>query len=145
MLKAYTRETSEARAFEDESAAYRERMLSLARVDAAWRPVFLLVIGLSQILVVWMGGRLVVEGVITIGNIVEYIIYVALMTWPVAALGFVISMVQRAAASIDRINAILDTEPSIADSEETDHAMPVLQGSIAFDRVFFRCELFVEF
>ena len=140
VLKAYTREESEAHAFETESASYRERMLSLARVDAAWRPVFLLVIGLSQILVVWMGGRLVVEGAITIGNIVEYIIYVALMTWPVAALGFVISMVQRAAASIDRINAILDTEPAIADDEQTNHAVTHIQGRIAFDKVYFRYE-----
>ena len=61
VLKAYTREESEARAFEQESDAYRERMLSLALVDAAWRPVFLLIVGLSQIIVVWMGGRLVVE------------------------------------------------------------------------------------
>ena len=140
VLKAYTREESEARAFEEESAAYRERMLSLARVDAAWRPVFLLVIGLSQILVVWMGGRLVVEGIITIGNIVEYIIYVALMTWPVAALGFVISMVQRASASIERINAILDTSPAIADGAQTNEAITDVQGSIRFDNVSFRYE-----
>ncbi|MFQ5571511.1 MAG: ABC transporter ATP-binding protein [Rhodothermales bacterium] len=140
VLKAYTREESEARAFEHESDAYRTRMLSLAKVDASWRPVFILIVGLSQIFVVWMGGRLVVEGVITIGNIVEYIIYVALMTWPVAALGFVISMVQRASASISRIHQILDTEPSIADSEQTDTSISRIQGRIAFDHVYFRYE-----
>ena len=140
VLKAYTREESEARAFEQESATYRERMLSLARVDAAWRPVFLLIVGLSQIIVVWIGGRLVVEGVITIGNIVEYIIYVALMTWPVASMGFVITMIQRASASIIRINAILDTEPAIADSERTDSTVTGIRGSITFDHVYFRYE-----
>ncbi len=140
VLKAYTREESEARAFEEESTTYRERMLSLARVDAAWRPVFLLIVGLSQIIVVWIGGRLVVEGAITIGNIVEYIIYVALMTWPVASMGFVITMIQRASASIIRINAILDTEPAIADSEQTDSAVTGIRGSITFDHVFFRYE-----
>lgn len=140
VLKAYTREESEAVSFEEESATYRERMLGLARVDAAWRPVFLLIVGLSQIIVVWMGGRLVVEGVITIGNIVEYIIYVALMTWPVAALGFVISMVQRASASIVRINRILDTVPAIADGAQTDHTVNDLQGDLSFDHVFFRYE-----
>ena len=140
VLKAYTREESEAHAFEEESAAYRERMLSLARVDAAWRPVFLLIVGLSQIIVVWVGGRLVVEGAITIGNIVEYIIYVALMTWPVASMGFVITMIQRASASIIRINAILDTEPAIADSERTDATVTAIRGGIAFDHVFFRYE-----
>ncbi len=140
VLKAYTREQSEARAFEHESDAYRARMLSLARVDAAWRPVFLLIVGLSQIIVVWIGGRLVVEGAITIGNIVEYIIYVALMTWPVASMGLVITMIQRASASIIRINAILDTEPAIADSQRTDPAVTGIRGSITFDHVYFRYE-----
>ena len=140
VLKAYTREQSEARAFERESDAYRARMLSLARVDAAWRPVFLLIVGLSQIIVVWIGGRLVVEGAITIGNIVEYIIYVALMTWPVASMGLVITMIQRASASIIRINAILDTEPAIADSQRTDPAVTSIRGSITFDHVYFRYE-----
>ncbi len=83
---------------------------------------------------------LVVEGVITIGNIVEYIIYVALMTWPVASMGFVITMIQRASASIIRINAILDTEPAIADSERTDSAVTGIRGSITFDHVYFRYE-----
>ncbi len=138
VLKAYTREEAEAHAFEEESRAYRARMLSLARIDAAWRPVFLLVIGMSQILVVWMGGRLVADGVITIGNIVEYIIYVALMTWPVASLGFVISMVQRAAASVERINSVLDTEPEITDTERTDPRLREVKGRIAFENVSFR-------
>lgn len=140
VLKAYTREDSEARAFEEESATYRTRMLDLAKADAAFRPVFLLLVGLSQIIVVWMGGRLVVEGVITIGNIVEYIIYVIMMTWPVAALGFVITMVQRAAASMIRLNRIFDSLPDISDSEKTDQAITSVKGRITFDQVSFRYE-----
>ncbi|HMB90190.1 MAG TPA: ABC transporter ATP-binding protein [Rhodothermales bacterium] len=140
VLKAYTREESEAQAFEHESETYKRRMLDLAKVDAAWRPVFLLLVGMSQIIVVWVGGRLVVEGTITIGNIVEYIIYVALMTWPVAALGFVITMIQRAAASISRLHRILDTEPSIADSADTNEAITAIKGRITFDHVSFRYE-----
>ena len=138
VLKAYAREVSEAKAFDDESAAYKTRVLSLAKVDAAWRPVFVTVIGVSQILVVWMGGRLVTEGVITIGNIVEYMIYIALITWPVAALGFVISMVQRASASISRIHAILDAKPEIGNTSITDHSITELAGGIAFENVSFR-------
>ncbi|NBB86918.1 MAG: ATP-binding cassette domain-containing protein [Bacteroidetes bacterium] len=140
VLKAYTRERAEAEAFEDESDAYRARTLDLALVDAAWRPVFLLLVGLSQIIVVWVGGRLVMEGAITIGNIAEYIIYVALMTWPVASLGFVITMVQRASASMIRLNHIFDTEPDIADSERTDPSIQQIEGAIAFDHVSFRYE-----
>ncbi len=140
VLKAYAREESEAEAFEAESTAYKVRVLSLAKVEAAWRPVFVTVIGISQILVVWMGGRLVTEGIITIGNIVEYMIYIALITWPVAALGFVISMVQRASASISRIHDILDTKPEIYDSNTTDHSIQELAGRIVFEDVSFRYE-----
>jgi ATP-binding cassette subfamily B protein len=140
VLKAYTRENSEAESFEAESDEYKVRNLDLALVDAAWRPVFLLLVGLSTIIVVWVGGQLVVEGVITIGNIAEYIIYVALMTWPVASMGFVITMVQRASASVVRLNKILDTEPAIQDDERTDSSVEQIEGAIAFRDVSFRYE-----
>ncbi len=138
VIKAYAREDAEAVAFDDESRTYRTRMLDLAMVEAAWRPVFLLLVGMSTIIVVWVGGRLVVEGVITIGNIAEYIIYVAMMTWPVASMGFVITMVQRASASVVRLGEILDTEPSIADTDSTDSSIDELTGRITFDNVGFR-------
>ena len=138
VLKAYTRENAEAEAFEKESATYKDRMLDLARVDAAWRPIFLMLIGMSSIIVVWEGGRLVIEGAITIGNIAEYIIYVTMMTWPVASLGFVITMVQRASASMTRLCAILDTEPDIQDSEHTDPTIKEIQGHIAFEGVGYK-------
>ncbi len=140
VLKAYTREAGEARAFDRESNSYRKRMLDLALVDAAWRPVFLLLIGLSQVIVVWVGGRLIVEGAITIGNIAEYLIYVAMMTWPVASIGFVITMVQRASASMIRLNRILDTAPAIADGPRTDASVTGVQGALRFENVSFRYE-----
>lgn len=137
VLKAYTREAAEAEVFDEESRSYRARMLDLALVEAAWRPVFLLLVGISTIIVVWVGGRLVVEGAITIGNIAEYIIYVALMTWPVASMGFVITMIQRASASITRIGHILDSEPDIADTELTESDVAEVGGAITFDHVSF--------
>lgn len=140
VLKAYTRERAEAASFDEESSQYRSRMLDLARLDAAWRPAFLLLVGLSQIIVVWVGGRLVMEGVVTIGNIAEYLIYVALMTWPVASLGYVITMVQRASASMIRLNEIFDTEPAIADTERTDPSIKTIDGAVAFEDVTFRYE-----
>jgi ATP-binding cassette subfamily B multidrug efflux pump len=138
VLKAYTREDAESAAFDRESMIYRKRMMDLARVDATWHPVFLLLVGFSTILVIWVGGGLVMEGIITIGNIAEYIIYVALMTWPVASLGFVISMVQRASASMIRLNQILDTEPDILDNERTDHSITKIEGRITFRNVSYR-------
>jgi len=138
VLKAYVRETFEAEQFDEASEAYRRRAMALARVEAAWRPVFLVLIGLSTILVIWVGGRLVMSGVLTLGNIAEYIIYVALMTWPVASLGFVISLIQRAAASTERLFEILDTPPDIQDTEHTRQDIQSIQGEIAFKNVYFK-------
>ena len=138
VLKAYTREEAEADAFEDESRDYKKRNLDLALVDSAWRPTFLLLVGLSTIIVVWVGGRLVAEGVITIGNIAEYIIYVSIMTWPVASLGFIITMIQRASASVKRLQKIVDTEPDIADTERTDPSITDIDGRITFENVWFQ-------
>lgn len=140
VVKAYTREAAEARAFDQESETYRKRSLDLARVDAMWRPVFLILVGLSTIIVVWIGGRLVIAGVVTIGNIAEYIIYVALMTWPVASLGYIINMIQRASASMKRLNQIFDTEPAIRDTEQTDVSITCIHGRIAFSNVSYRYE-----
>ncbi len=138
VLKAYTREEAEATSFEDESALYRDRMLDLALVDAIWRPVFLILIGMSAIIVVWVGGGLVAEGAITIGNSAEFIIYVTLMTWPVASMGFVITMIQRAAASMTRLSDILDARPDVQDSDRTDASLTDVTGAIAFEKVGFK-------
>ena len=138
VIKAYTREAFEASVFDEESDVYRGRALALARVDAAFRPIFVLIIGMAVILVVWVGGLQVMQGKITIGNIAEYIIYVTIMTWPVAALGFVLNMIQRADASMTRLCEVLDTKPGIQDGEETDRGITELNGSIAFQNVSYR-------
>lgn len=140
VLKAYTRENAEADVFDAESEAYRRRNLDLALVDAIWRPTFTVLIGLSTIIVVWVGGKLVMEGAITVGNIAEYIIYVAMMTWPVASFGYIVSMVQSAAASMTRLGKILDAEPEIQDDARTDASIRRLEGSLTFDDVWFRYE-----
>ncbi|MDA1028228.1 MAG: ABC transporter ATP-binding protein [Bacteroidetes bacterium] len=135
VLKAYVREEAEAEAFDTESAVYRMKSLDLAIVDAAWRPVFLILVGISTLIVVWVGGSLAIAGEITIGNVAEYIIYVSMMTWPVASMGFVITMVQRASASMIRLNDIFDATPSIVSSPE---AIEVdIEGNISFKDVSF--------
>ena len=140
VLKAYTREEAEEKAFSRESEQYRQKKMDLALVDAIWRPAFLMLVGLSTVIVVWVGGRLAMQGVVTIGNIAEYVLYVNIMTWPVASLGYVITMVQRGAASMKRLSNILDAEPEIADTEVTDHSIAEVEGAIAFDRVSYRFE-----
>ncbi|PEN13420.1 ABC transporter ATP-binding protein [Longibacter salinarum] len=140
VLKAYTREDAESEAFSSESEEYKRRNLDLALVESAWRPVFLLMVGISTIIVVWMGGRLVAQGTITIGNIVEYVLYVSMMTWPVASLGFVITMIQRASASVSRLHKIMDADPDIADGMQTDESIQEIDGRITFRDVSFSYE-----
>ncbi|MDA0379360.1 MAG: ABC transporter ATP-binding protein [Bacteroidetes bacterium] len=137
VLKAYVREESEAVAFDAESSDYRARSLKLAMVEAAWRPVFVTLVGASTLIVVWVGGSLTMTGEITIGNIAEYIIYVALMTWPVAAVGFVITMIQRASASMIRLNEVFDAQPSIPFEPHTEYT-PAIEGRITFRNACFR-------
>ncbi len=138
VMKAYAREDFESERFGKESAVYQRRTLDLAFVDAAFRPVIVVLIGLSTLLVVGVGGRLVIEGQLTIGNIAEFMIYVSILTWPVASFGFVISMVQQASASMSRIAELLDTEPAVRDGEQTDRSVLELEGRITFENVRFR-------
>ncbi|MCH7640492.1 MAG: ABC transporter ATP-binding protein [Bacteroidetes bacterium] len=138
VIKAYAREDFEAGRFDKESKGYQRRTLDLALVDAAFRPVIVVLIGLSLLLVVGVGGRLVIEGQLTIGNIAEFLIYVTILTWPVASFGFVISMVQQASASMSRIVEILDTEPAVQDGVQTNTSVDSIEGRITFENVRFR-------
>ena len=137
VVKAYAQEETWGRRIDAASEDYQDKALRLAWVDSAFRPVLMVLIGTSTILVVGVGGRLVIEGALSLGNIAEFIIYVANLTWPVASFGYVVSMVQQASASMARIVEILDTEPAVSDGDQTGAAAPV-QGALAFDDVTFR-------
>ena len=137
VVKAYAQEETWGRRIDAASEDYQGKALALARVDAAFRPVLMVLIGTSTVLVVGVGGQLVIEGQLSLGNIAEFIIYVANLTWPVASFGYVVSMVQQASASMARIAEILDTEPAVSDGPQTGAPAPV-EGALAFDHVTFR-------
>ncbi|WP_412068393.1 ABC transporter ATP-binding protein [Rubrivirga sp. IMCC43871] len=137
VVKAYAQEEAWGRRIDDASDDYQRRALDLALVDAAFRPVLLILIGLSTVLVVGVGGRLVIEGALSLGNIAEFIIYVANLTWPVASFGYVVSMIQQASASMDRIATILDTEPVVSDAPGVTEGTPI-EGRVTFDDVRYR-------
>ena len=134
VLKSFVRENQSATDFAAEADEYRKRSVNLAWVDAFFQPLMLLLIGLSTLLTVYVGGLGAISGEITVGNIAEFIIYVNMLTWPVAAVGWVTSLVQRAAASQERINEFLRTEPEIT----TPHHEPEnIDGKIEFKNVTF--------
>ena len=138
VVKAYAQEETWAGRIDDASTDYQERALDLARVDAAFRPILMTLIGASTVLVVAVGGRLVIAGELTVGNIVEFVLYVTILTWPVASFGYVVSMVQQASASMSRIVEILDIQPDIEDNEQTDVSITEVEGRITFEGVSFR-------
>ena len=113
VLKAFVRESDSARTFKRESDDYKDKSISLARVNALFIPLIMALVGLSSVITVFIGGGEVISGAISAGVIAEFIIYVNMLTWPVASLGWITSIVQRAAASQKRINEFLETKTDI--------------------------------
>lgn len=134
ILKSFVKEDAMAKEFTRESETYKRKNMELVKINAMFFPLMLLLVGLSTLLVVYIGGQEVIAGRASAGNIAEFIIYVNMLTWPVAALGWVTSIVQRAAASQERINEFLHLEPEIVSAK---NLMTQLNGKIEFKNVSF--------
>ena len=132
VLKAFTREDASVRQFTEESNDYRAKSLRLVRVDALFFPLIMALVGISTILTVYIGGMQVIAGTITVGNVAEFVIYVNMLTWPVASLGWTASLIQRAAASQQRINEFLDVQTDIISRR---HVRADVKGHIVFRNV----------
>lgn len=113
VLKAYGREQYSVSRFEVQSLEYRKQTIGLVKIESMFQPIMILLIGLSNIIIIYIGGKLVIAGSVTYGNIAEFILYVNALTWPIATLGWVTSLIQRAAASQTRINEFLQTQSEI--------------------------------
>lgn len=134
VVKSYVREPQQVAFFAQEADQYKEKSMDLAKIDAWFFPLMIFMIGASTILTVYIGGRQVIAGEITAGNIAEFVIYVGMLTWPVTAIGWIASIVQQASASQKRINEFLETKPSI-DAPEVAPLSPT--GTIRFENVGF--------
>ena len=134
VVKSYVQEGPMGRFFQKESDEYKTKSLELAKIDALFFPLMVLLIGISTIITVYVGGLKVTTGELTPGNIAEFVIYVNMLTWPVTAIGWIASIIQQAAASQKRINEFLKTEPTILNSATENNA---LEGAIRFKNVGF--------
>ena len=142
VIKAFGAEANFRADFERESNEYKKRSMDLAKVDATFFPLMLFLTGLSTLITVFLGGIFVLRGEITLGNITEFVIYVNLLTWPVASLGWTSSLVQRAAASQERLNEFLHTAPEIINPSTQPF---IFNNNIEFKQVSFRYEGKTEF
>jgi len=137
VIKSYVQEKAMLRFFKTNSEDYRKNALGLAKTEAIYFPSMALMIGLSTIITIMVGALDVINKTpgVSVGMIVEFVVYIQMLTFPVSAIGWTASMIQRAAASQKRINEFLHTKPEIRN--EPGAQRPVLQGNISFSGVDF--------
>jgi len=132
IVKSYGIEKGVVKNFNSLADESKEKNIDYYKVQALFGPLMVFLIGISNLLVIYIGGQRYIAGEIQIGVIAEFILYVNMLTWPVAAVGFVTTMVQTAEASQERINEFLSHEPDIVNTttEET-----IIQGNVRFENV----------
>jgi len=136
VVKSYVKEDNFIKHFEEECVDYKNKNIDLAKVNAYFYPLMILLISLSTLLTIYVGGTMVVAGEISAGTLAEFVIYVNILTWPFTAIGWMVSIIQQAEASQKRINEFMEVEPQIynqADESSTN----ILEGLIEFDNVSF--------
>jgi ATP-binding cassette subfamily B multidrug efflux pump len=136
VVRAYVQEEAEISAFEDANREYIRRSLKLVRLMGMLWPTLETTLGLAVVLVLWLGGREVLLGRISVGQFVAFNTYMVQLTWPIIALGWVINIFQRGTASMGRINEILVEKPQIADTPAPD-APREIEGEIEFRNLSF--------
>jgi len=134
VIKSYVQENFAQNQFMEAAEDYKKKNLSLVKVNALFFPLMILLIGLSTLFTIYIGGIEAIAGNIQVGDIATFVIYVNMLTWPVASLGWVTSLVQRAAASQERINEFLNEKPEI---QNPTTQRTQISGNIEFNQVSF--------
>ncbi len=134
IIKSYMLEKTLVHDFEKECIEYKKKNMFLVNADALFQPFLMFLIGISMVLIIFVGGRQMLIGRVTSGEVLAFVIYVNNLIMPVASVGWITSLVQRAAASQTRINEFLQTEPTIKSEDE--HPIEV-SGELEFDKVSF--------
>ncbi len=137
VVKAYVREEYEMGLFRDISWNYLKKNLVLARVQSIMWPLMFLLVGFSIVITLYVGGLKVIHGGLTVGQLTAFLIYLGMLIWPMIAFGWVINILQQGAASMARLAKILDTEPEIKNTPQTDNSIQEIRGDVEFRNVHF--------
>jgi len=132
VVKAYSREKEIKQKFNESTEEYKKRKMKLVLINALFMPTITFLIGLSTLLCIYIGGLMTYKNELTLGEIVAFIFFVNNLTWPFASVGWVTSIIQRAAASQERINDFMQEVPSVTNTNETPFSF---QGEIEFKNV----------
>ena len=136
LVRAYVQEEDQARRFEKMNREYMDRNLFLVKAQGLFHPVLGLLTGVAMALVIWIGAGQVMANAMSVGDLVAFIFYLSLLTWPMIALGWVVNLFQRGEASMGRINAILQSKPQVEPG--VGGGVRSARGRIEFRRVWFR-------
>ena len=132
IIRAYAQEETDLRRFEELNRRYVSSSLGLARTVSFFLPVLQTLIGLTFLTVLWVGGYRLLAGRLSLGSFVMFNLYVGMLVWPMIALGWVVNLIERGTASLDRINGILFERPTIADPPAPAVLRGPLRGEIQF-------------
>ena len=138
VVKAFVQEESELEKISDSAYDYVKQNLSLVRIQGIFHPSFMLIIGLSMMIVMVYGGEATMVGEITIGEFIAFFQYLGMFVWPMIAIGWVVNLYQRGTVSLKRLNEIFDEQAEIIDEEGVDSTITQLKGKIKFAKLTFR-------
>ncbi len=138
VLKAYVREANEIDEFSSLSKEYLERNMDKVRIQALFMPLLYLITGTSTIIVILVGGNMIINGILSLGDITAFVIYLGLLIWPTIAFGWVANIVQQADASMKRLRKLLNEEIKIEDTPRTRFSINDIKGYIEFENVSFK-------
>ncbi len=136
LVRAYVQEEDQARRFDAMNREYMRRNLGLVKIEGLFHPIIGLLMAAATVVLLALGGAQVMEGSLSVGELVAFFFYVALLAWPMIALGWVVNLFQRGEASMGRINAMLEREPRIRPDRGL--RLSVVRGRIEFRHVGFR-------
>lgn len=138
VVKSYVREDYEVMEFTKQSDEYLKRKMDLVRLQALFHPIFFVIAGFSTIIVIFVGGKMVIDGEISLGIIVAFVAYLSMLIWPMISFGFVANLVQQADSSMKRLLKFFNEPYEIKDGDETDYSIENIEGQIEFKNVSFR-------
>ena len=136
VIKLFGREEKEKKKFDEENQKYVDTNIKASKISARWMPYVNFLVGVSSALVVWYGGRLVIDGTISYGILAGFLSYIAMLIRPVRQTGMMINFSSQAAAAAERIFEVLDIEPEVEDDPDA-YDLPPVKGEVKFEDVYF--------
>ncbi|MBI9072512.1 MAG: ABC transporter ATP-binding protein [Melioribacteraceae bacterium] len=138
VVKSYVREKREIYEFTNLSDLYFTSMMDKVKLQAFFMPIIFFITGLSVIVIILFGGRMVIDKELTIGEIAAFVAYIGMLTWPMIAFGWVMNLIQQASASMKRLKKMQSEKSEISDTEITDYSINDISGKIEFKNVSFK-------